>query len=101
MNAHCLRFRTGLASLLAGGLVVLGSAACSSTSDTSFSSVKSNLTPELQGVAETPDDIERNMAVVGNQNLRMFWGDLGRVFLFDQPSMLSPYNITSTSGQPN
>jgi hypothetical protein len=80
---------------------MLAASACSSTSDTSFSSVKSNLTPELQGVAETPNDIDRNMAVVGNQNLRMFWGDLGRALLFDQPSMLSPYNITSTTGQPN
>lgn len=101
MNAHCPRIGSALAALLAGGLLVLGSAACSSTQDPAFSSVKSNLTPELMGVAETPDDIDRNMAVVGNQNLRMFWGDLGRVFLFDQPSMLSPYNITSTSGQPN
>ena len=62
--------------------------------------INRHLTPELMGIAERPSDIERNMAVVGNQNLRLFWGDLGRVFLFDQPSYLSPYNITSTSGQP-
>jgi hypothetical protein len=62
--------------------------------------INRDLTPELIGVAERPSDVERNMAVVGNQNLRMFWGDLGRLFLFDQPSYLSPYNITSTSGQP-
>lgn len=41
------------------------------------------------------------MAVVGNQNLRMMWSDLGRVWLFDQPSNLSPWNTVSTSGQPN
>jgi hypothetical protein len=85
----------------AAALGVLLAAGCSSTQDPAFSSIKSNLTPELQGIAERPSDIERNMAVVGNQNLRMFWGDLGRVFLFDQPSYLSPYNITSTTGQPN
>jgi hypothetical protein len=34
--------------------------------------INRNLTPELMGIAERPSDIDRNMAVVGNQNLRMF-----------------------------
>lgn len=62
--------------------------------------VMRNPTPELMGMSERPIDVERNMAVVGNQNLRMMWGDLGRVWLFDQPSQLSPWNTVSTSGQP-
>jgi hypothetical protein len=45
-------------------------------------------------------DIDRSMAVVGNQNLRLMWSDLGRVWLFDAPSTLSPWNTVSTSGQP-
>ena len=90
------RFRIALAT----GAATLLLGACNNPNDVSFGSVKSNLTPELRGVAERPSDIDRNMAVVGNQNLRMFWGDLGRLFLFDQPSMLSPYNITNTTGQP-
>lgn len=53
------------------------------------------------GLSERDVDIEANMAVVGNQNLRMFWGDLGRIWLFDRPSRLSPYDIISTSGQPS
>ncbi len=59
-----------------------------------------NPTPELMGMSERPIDVERNMAVVGNQNLRLMWGDLGRIWLFDQPSQLSPWNTISTSGQP-
>lgn len=94
-------FARSAALSAAVALGTLATVGCSSSQDAAFSSIKSNLTPELQGIAERPSDIERNMAVVGNQNLRMFWGDLGRVFLFDQPSYLSPYNITSTTGQPN
>jgi hypothetical protein len=40
------------------------------------------------------------MAVVGDQNLRMLTNDLNRMFLFDSPSYLSPWNIVSTTGQP-
>lgn len=76
-------------------------AGCSSPNDVSFNAIKSNCTPELMGMTERPVDIDRNMAVVGNQNIRMMWGDLGRLWLFDQPSMLSPWNTISTSGQPN
>ena len=66
----------------------------------SYQSIKSNLTPELQGLSERSIDIDRNMAVTGNQNLRLMWGELGRAFLFDKPSKLSPYDVISTSGQP-
>jgi len=57
-------------------------------------------TPELLNMADRPIDVERNMAVVGNQDLRNMWNDLGRVFLFDQPSNLSPWNTVNTTGQP-
>ena len=65
-----------------------------------YYAIKTDLTPELQGVTERGVDIDRNMAVTGNQNLRMMWGDLGRMWLFDKPSRLSPYDIIATSGQP-
>ena len=55
----------------------------------------------LAGLSEQDVDIELNMAVISNQNLRMFWGDLGRVWFFDRPSRLSPYDIISTGGQPS
>lgn len=65
-----------------------------------FSDIKSNLTPELVGMSERDVDIERNMAVVSNTNLRLFWSDLGRAFFFEAPSSLSPYDVVGTSGQP-
>ena len=69
-------------------------------SNVSYSYIKSNLTPELQGLSERSIDIDRNMAVTGNQNLRMMWGDLGRAFFFDKPSKLTPFDVVNTTGQP-
>lgn len=85
--------------LLAAASAGLGG--CASSDDVSFNAIKGDLTPHIVGLTERDVDIERNMAVVGNQNLRMFWGDLGRMWLFDRPSRLSPYDIISTSGQPS
>jgi len=81
---------------------IAGMNGCTSNpNDVSFNAIKSDLTPHIMGLSERDVDIQLNMAVVGNQNLRMFWGDLGRMWLFDRPSRLSPYDIISTSGQPS
>jgi hypothetical protein len=91
--------RTALVSLaLVTGLCTVG---CSSDPmATDFKSIKSDLTPELQGVTERPVDIDRNIATTFEQNGRNFWNDLGRAFYVDRPSILSPYFIVPTGGQP-
>jgi len=66
----------------------------------SFDYIKGNLTPEMDGLSERDVDIQRSLAVNTDQTLRMFWRDVGVVTLFDQPSMLSPYYVISTNGQP-
>lgn len=68
---------------------------------TDFDSITGDLTPELQTQAERPSDVQRNMAVTFDQNGRMFWNDLGRVWLTDRPSILSPYFVVPTSGNPH
>ena len=88
-------------SCLLLAVAAAGLGGCASSDDVSFNAIKGDLTPHIVGLTERDVDIERNMAVVGNQNLRMFWGDLGRMWLFDRPSRLSPYDIISTSGQPS
>lgn len=91
-------FRVASASAVA--LVAL--AGCSSDpNDVSFDAITSDLTPHLLGLTERDVDADRNIAVITNQNYRMMWGDLGRAFLWDRPSRLSPYDIISTSGQPS
>lgn len=75
---------------------------CKSNKDYySYDAITSDLTPELQGVSERPVDINTNVAVVENVNWRLFWGDLGRVWYMDRPSILSPFPTVSTSGQPH
>lgn len=85
----------------AASLLALGGCSSPDPSDVSFDAITSDLTPHLVGVTERDVDIDRNIAVITNQNDRMLWGDLGRMFLWDRPSRLSPYDIISTSGQPS
>lgn len=93
--------RSVLAAMsISAALLALGGCA-PDPNDVSFDALKSDLTPHILGISERDVDIERNMAVIGNQNLRMMWGDFGRLFFFDAPSRLSPYDIVSTSGQPS
>jgi predicted small lipoprotein YifL len=68
--------------------------------DVTFDSIKGNPSPELMGMNERPMDVERNLAVNGNQTSRMFWSDLGRMWFADEPSPLSPYPTVNTSGNP-
>ena len=68
--------------------------------DVSFNAVKGNLTPELQTLDESNQDVDRNLAVNFNQDLRMFWMDVGRTFYTDRPSYLSPMPVVATGGQP-
>lgn len=89
--------------LLGLGVAVLSlSFGCSDKHKTSpeFKYIKKDLTPELVGISERDVDIQRNMAVVSNTNMRLFWSDLGRAFFFEAPSSLSPYDVVGTSGQP-
>lgn len=86
-----------VASVLVSGIVV----GCSSDPmATDFHSIKNDLSPELVNVAERDVDIERNLATTNDQNTRMFWNDIGRAWYVDRPSIMSPYFIVPTGGQP-
>jgi predicted small lipoprotein YifL len=68
--------------------------------DVNFNAIKNNATPELAGMTERDMDVDRNMLVNANQTTRMFWSDLGRVWLADEPSPLTPYPVVNTTGNP-
>ena len=72
----------------------------SDPNNVSFDAITSNLTPELQTLTERPSDVHRNIAVSNNQDWRMFSEDLGRVWMTDGPSSMSPYPIVNLSGNP-
>lgn len=92
------------AALLCAGIgVVCGGmlGGCRSDKDYySYKAISGNLTPELQGISERQVDVDRNLAVNQNADIRLMWSDLGRVWFTDNPSTLSPLWTVSTSGQP-
>ena len=94
-------FRSSCLIVAIGATAGMNGCSSSNPNDVSFNAIKSDLTPHIMGLSERDVDVELNMAVIINQNLRMFWGDLGRVWFFDRPSRLSPYDIISTGGQPS
>lgn len=51
--------------------------------------IRSNLTPELDTLYQRPDDMSNAMTIMADENGRMFWQDLGRVFYVDRPSRLT------------
>jgi len=73
---------------------------CNSDRDVSYKHITGHLTPELKGLAERPVDDHNAFAIASNEDLRMFWDDIGRSLYTDQPTRLSPFPITYTSGQP-
>ncbi len=85
-----------LALELLGGLV----GCASDPNKTDLKSITGNLTPELMTTSERPVDVDVNWAMNANQDLRGMWNDLGRFWLTDKPSALSPYPIQPTGGQP-
>ena len=87
-------------ALILATLSALVLTGCYNSNDVSFNSITGNLTPELQTMTERPSDVHRNIAVSGNQDLRMLNEDLGRALLLDGPSKLSPYPIVDTTGNP-
>lgn len=84
-------------SILAIGLTGCGSS--NNTKNVSYGHITGHLTPELKGLSERPSDDKTAFKVASNSNWRMFWDDLGRAFLLDTPSRMSPMPVVNTSGQ--
>lgn len=55
--------------------------------------VLNDLTPNMNGLAETYAQNDAGVAVVNNAGDRMFVDDLRRATLLDKPSMLTPYPV--------
>ncbi|MFN5496448.1 MAG: hypothetical protein ACK5WD_03580 [bacterium] len=91
---------TGFAVLSSAALLLALGGCQSDPNKVDLKSITGDLTPELQATAERPVDMDVNWAVNADQDLRGVWNDLGRFWLTDRPSALSPYPIMPTSGQP-
>ena len=86
--------------LLVATVALVGCQKSSKPDDVSYSAITNDLTPELMTLSERPVDVDLNMAVHQNQDLRMFWNDIGRFFYTNRASGLSPYPVQKTGGIP-
>ncbi len=84
---------------LAAGLASVTLTGCFDPNNVSFNYITGHLSPHLMGLSERDVDIQRNVALTLDTNLRMIWGDLGRMSLLDSPTTLYPTYIYSTNGQ--
>ena len=57
-----------------------------------------DVTPEMSTLSQTYNDVDIDLAMVDNQNNRMFEDDLGRVWYTNRPSRLSPLPVVNTTG---
>lgn len=88
-----------------GSVLLMGAfaavAGCGANPDrVDYGYIKSNLSPELIGLADRPIDLDRNTAIMVDHNRRMLVDDVWRAMYWDHPSRLSPYPVTYTSGHP-
>jgi len=60
----------------------------------STNAVVSDLTPNMNGLAETRSQNDAGIALVNNENERMYIDDWRRLMLLDKSSSLTPYPIT-------
>jgi len=86
-----LALAVGAASLTLGG--------CYDPNNVSYNYITGHLSPHLMGLSERDVDVQRNVALTLDTNMRMIWGDLGRMSLLDSPTTLYPTYIYSTNGQ--
>ncbi len=77
------------------GLAMLAAGGCAS-SDYSYDAaaeIRADATPELDTLYQRRVDMDNTIAVTMDENGRMFNEDMGRFWLLDHPSRLSPDQI--------
>ena len=76
----------------AAGLVLVAGALCAggcSTGDQRLDEVRADPTPNISTLYQRSADVDNAVTVTFNENDRMFWQDLGRMFYWDRPSHLT------------
>jgi hypothetical protein len=76
--------------VLAAGLMVGG---CGSPARQQLNEVRMNPSPVEETLTQRQDDIDNQMTVTFDTNLRSFNRDLGVLFMTNKPSMLSPHPV--------
>jgi hypothetical protein len=81
-----------LASLVPVALAVLALAGCG-TNEGRTTSYRLNPTPDVDTLSQSHEEIENAVTISYDYNFRQLNSDLGRVFMTDRPSRLSPREI--------
>ena len=101
MTSRTLKLTAFATTALVSALMAVG---CSSTKydpyDVSFDNIRKDLSPELRTTTERDVDVQVAIALMKDQNWRMFYGDFGRAFHTDHPSRLTPFPVPYRTGRP-
>jgi len=62
--------------------------------------IMTDITPSMKTLSQTHTEVQMDLDVTENQNLRMAEEDLGRVWYTNRPSRLSPFPVVNTTGNP-
>ncbi|MCC6428054.1 MAG: hypothetical protein IT435_14690 [Phycisphaerales bacterium] len=89
INRSTVRGTFGLASMAALSLLV-GGCGHQDYSYEAAAEIRDNATPELDTLHQRRVDMDNTIAVTMDENGRMFNEDMGRFWLLDRPSRLSP-----------
>lgn len=82
------------ASVLAAALLATcGMLSGCGTGDAQLDAVRADPTPELDTLYQRPVEIDNKLTVAADENLRMFWQDVGRAMYVNRPSRLTPENV--------
>lgn len=79
-------------ALVAGTCLLVGGCS-SSPARQQLAEIRSDPTPELKNLSMRQDDIDNQITVTFDTNVRSFSRDLGVLMLLDRPSHLSPAPI--------
>ncbi len=83
--ARRLLLVVGIVALTGVGLL----SGCCCTGDDRLDEVRADPSPNIDTLYQRPEDVDNAMTVTLDENGRMFWQDLGRVWLLDRPSRLT------------
>lgn len=85
-------------ALAGAALLLVGCSNNRDPLDVSFDAITDEPSPTMIGTVQRPVDLEANLAVVNDTNLRLIIDDLQRVFYTDHASRLSPMPIPYRNG---
>jgi hypothetical protein len=90
-----MRHRCRIAFLAVSSLALAGVAltGCSSGNASRKAEFRSNPTPELLTLSETRDQVDNQLTITNDTNMRMISEDFGRFWLMDRPSRMNRRSI--------